>query len=458
MSRIPRSPHDRTVLGGAFKRVAASPEVIHFSAIWSVCHTGHCGKTGKSGKSGNSCAIVKTMSSKREPSTLGAIAVPSGLALVDGIMTIGAVAGPVGLLAAGGAVAGTGAVAAAAKRAKAKKAAAKTVAGSARKTPSLKSPKASKGSGSAGKSGGKSGGKAAGSRKGSLGKLAAAGKGGKKPAAAGKASKGLGKRGSMLGTGSRAGKAKSGGKSGFGSAGKKAAKAGKGLGGFGSARLVPKKSAAKRAGGAVRKGAKRAAKSKLLGKRIMALAATARFWRDRKPKPKPKTVVDAVEKRMRAMAKKPAKPAFAEPIQVALPPEPEAVALPSLAAPVRPEKKGTTVSQHQFVGAVEAIDAAFAGFDPENARSLERYLAGTAEVAAAFARGLNTGGVRISEDFLLDKGAGEYITNLGLHMAQVQTQIEEATQAFRSAHAEQLERINSGDARHAKWDYSANQE
>ena len=396
------------------------------------------------------------MPKNREPSTLGAVAVPSGLALIDGVMTVAAVAGPAGLLVAGGAVAGCGAAAAVAKRRKQKTAASKTVAGSAKRALSLgkapKAGKASKGTGRPGKvGGGKSG------RKGALGKMASVGTG--KKTAATKATKGPAARGSMFGAGKSVGKnkgaAKTGrGKAGFGVSGRGLTRAGKASGKAG-ARPASNPGRAKKAAAAVRKGAKRAAKSRLFGKTVMALVSTSRFWKDRKPAAKP--TEDAVDKRMRQLAKKKPRTKFAEPIAVELPAEPPPVALPSRIKPASTTQKGSPVS-HQFDGAIEAVDAAFSSFDPENARKVEGYYAGIAELVASVSRGLQVGGVRITEDFPIDPGAGEYVSGLSQHMAALQEHIEEAAAAFKNAHADQLERINSGDSRQVKWDYAANQE
>ena len=393
--------------------------------------------------------------SKREPSTLGAIAVPSGLALIDGVMTVAAVAGPAGLLVAGGAVAGCGAAAAAAKRRKQKQAISKTMSGSAKRAMSPgKLPKGGKTKPAGGKTAKGSAAKAAG-RKSALGKMASAGKSGAKKAAAAKTGKGTGKPGALFGTGKTAGKKSAkGGKPGFGVSGRGLSRASKGSGRAG-ARTAPKVGRAKKTAAAVRKGTKRAAKSRLFGKTLMAVAATGRFWKDRKPAPKP--VQDAFDKRMRKLAANPAKPKFKEPIQVELPSPAPPVPLPSRTKPAPTTEKGSPVS-HPFASALEAVDAAFNSFDPENARKVEGYYAGIAELTAAFSRGLQIGGMRITEDFPIDPNAGEYVSGLSQHMAALQEHIEEATASFKNHHADQLERINSGDSRQVKWDYAANQE
>jgi hypothetical protein len=400
------------------------------------------------------CAIVTTMS-KREPSTLGAIAVPSGLALVNTAMTLGAVAGPVGLIAAGGIATTAGVAAAAAKRKQRKQTARKTMAGSA-KCPVSKTPKFSKGPASKRGAGKSSGSKSP--RKASLGKLASASKGSSKRSTPTKSGKAPTKRGSVFGSSGQATKAKGSGKrgskSGLGTASRKLARGGKGASKSG-ARLTPKVGHSRKAAARVRAVAKQAKKSRLFGKAYTALASTRKLWSDRKPKPKPAEAEDAVEKRMRQMAAKPTTK-FSEPVLIELPAEAPVVPLPSKTTPAS-QRKGKTVS-HQFTGALEAIEAAFNSFDPENARSVENYYSGIAELSAALSRGLNTGGSRISEDFPIDPAAGEYVTGLGQHMSSLQEHIEEATAAFKNAHFEQLERINSGDSRQVKWDYATNQD
>ena len=428
----------------------------------------------------------------REPTTLSAVAVPTGLLGVNGLLTVGAIFGPVALLAVGSAaVAGTvGCIAA--KKATGRRQAFRTVAGTARramkKVGALHRPKMGSSAGKSRLPNASSGKSGFWGRKVTGRKLATAGRkevaasksardrngpkalaGGKRkkgdlfssrPSASGRTAGQLG-RTNMFNSAKRAKKSPARGLRTRQVPWKTVRKSGAALGraGLGAGRRLASREASKAR--VMKAGIKYALASAFpftqkLAKSISAAGRVLKrrfgkhlkYWKDQQ-----KAATDPISNRIDADVNHTVPPILVHAAPAAM-----------CALPVRPPTRQTThagsthMSHHPFQSTIEAVRADFARFQPNRARDVEGYLKGLTEVFEEFGNGLMVGGSRINEGFPIDPGAAEYITGLGSHIHSVKTHVEDASTSFHSAHADQFERINSGDERQRAWDYAANQD
>lgn len=112
---------------------------------------------------------------------------------------------------------------------------------------------------------------------------------------------------------------------------------------------------------------------------------------------------------------------------------------------------------HQLEAATEAIHGSIGGFEPENVEDLGAFLQDLPNVFEAMTSGLHRLADRFGDELPLHSSVVEHVREMASSLSGLHEYAAEAHHVFRTAHEQELERLENPRPNEKLWDVVENQ-